>query len=110
MRRLARVRAKIRGTPTRLRLSVHRSLAHVSAQMIDDASGRTVVAARDSEIPVAERKGKKKTEIAFLLGKLVAGRAKDKGIERVVFDRRDKKYHGRVRAVAEGAREGGLKF
>jgi large subunit ribosomal protein L18 len=89
---------------------VHRSLRHISAQVIDDASGRTLAAAKDSELGAAELKGKRKMEVASLVGKLLAQRAKDKGIASVVFDRRDKRYHGRVRALAEGAREGGLIF
>ncbi|HEU0051135.1 MAG TPA: 50S ribosomal protein L18 [Patescibacteria group bacterium] len=110
LRRIARVRAKVHGTTERPRLSVYRSLAHVSAQIIDDVHGTTLVLAHDSDISDAERKGKKKTELAALVGKLVAERAKAKGISEVVFDRRDKRYHGRLRALAEGAREGGLKF
>ncbi len=110
LRRVARVRAKIEGTAERPRLSVHRSLAHVSAQLIDDTVGKTLVAVADTEIADAERKGKKKTEIAMLVGKLIAERAKAKGITKVVFDRRDKQYHGRVAALAQAAREGGLIF
>ncbi len=109
-RRIARVRAKVKGAPERPRLAVHRSLSHISAQIIDDTTGQTLVAARDLEIPADGRAGKKKTEVASLVGKLLAERAKGKGIEKVVCDRRDKRYHGHVRAVAEGAREGGLKF
>lgn len=109
-RRIARVRAKIQGTTERPRLAVHRSLAHVSAQIIDDTNGKTLVAARDVEISAEARKGKTKMELALLLGKLLAERAKAKGITAVVFDRRDKRYHGRVKAVADGAREGGLTF
>lgn len=109
-RRIARVRAKIRGNVERPRLAVFRGLAHISAQIIDDSAGRTIAAARDAEIPEADRKGKKKTEIAALVGKLIAERAVAKGVSTVVFDRRDKKYHGRVRAVAEAARQAGLMF
>ena len=109
-RRIARVRAKISGTSERPRLAVHRSLAHISAQLIDDTSGRTLVAARDVDIKPADQKGKKKTDIAMMVGKLIAERAVAKGVKTAVFDRRDKKYHGRVRALAEGAREAGLTF
>lgn len=109
-RRLKRVTLRVRGLKERPRLCVKRSLLHVYAQVVDDTSGRTLAAARDSEIAEAERKGKKKAEVAFLVGGLIAERAKAQGVSAVVFDRRDKKYHGRVRALAEGARAGGLIF
>ena len=109
-RRIARVRAKAIGTKDRPRFAVTRTLSHVYAQMIDDTSGTTLAAARDLDIPEADRKGKKKQEVAALVGALVAERAKAKGVTEVIFDRRDKQYHGRVRAVAEAAREAGLKF
>jgi large subunit ribosomal protein L18 len=109
-RRIARVRAKVSGTKERPRLSVRRSLAHIYAQVIDDMVGRTIAAASDADISESDRKDKTKTEVAVLVGKLVAERAKAKGVTTAVFDRRDKRYHGRVRAVAEGAREGGLMF
>lgn len=109
-RRVTRVRSKIAGTAARPRFCVTRSLVHVYAQMVDDVSGTTLVAARDLDIPEADRKGKKKMEVAAQVGALIAERAKAKGIAEVVFDRRDKKYHGRVRAVAEAARQAGLKF
>jgi large subunit ribosomal protein L18 len=106
-RRIARVRAIVSGTAERPRLAVARSLKHISAQVIDDVAGKTIAAATDADI---ESKGKKKAEVAQLVGKLVAERAKAKGITAVVFDRRDKRYHGRVKAVADGAREAGLSF
>lgn len=109
-RRIARVRAKISGTPTRPRLTVKRTLRHVYAQIIDDVNGKTIASAHDLDIAESERKGKTKTDVATLVGGLVADRAKEKGITSVVFDRRDKQYHGRVRAVADGAREHGLAF
>lgn len=109
-RRIKRVRAKIAGTSDRPRFCVTRTLTHIYAQVIDDASGKTVVAAQDLDISEADRKGKKKSEVAALVGTLVAERAQAKGVTQVVFDRRDKKYHGRVRAVAEAARQAGLKF
>ena len=109
MRRIARVRSLISGTAERPRLAVFRSLAHISAQVIDDISGKTLVSARDVELSEAERKGKKR-ELAHLVGALLGARAREKSIQAVVFDRRDKKYHGRVRALAEGAREAGLIF
>ncbi len=109
-RRIKRVRAKVKGTPERPRLAVYRSLAHIYAQIIDDASKKTLVAVRDVELSAADIKGKKKMEIAALVGTLIAERAKEKKITKVVFDRRDKKYHGRVRALAEAARAAGLMF
>lgn len=109
-RRIVRVRAKISGTAERPRLAVFRSLAHISAQVIDDVSGKTIVAVQDTEISAADRKGKKKAEIAALVGTMIAERAKAKGVTKVVFDRRDKQYHGRVQAVAEAARKAGLMF
>ncbi|MBM3204753.1 50S ribosomal protein L18 [Candidatus Uhrbacteria bacterium] len=110
VRRMRRVRAKVQGSTERPRLSVHRSLAHMSAQIIDDVSGKTLVAFRDVDLSDAERKGKTKTELATLVGQKLGEQAKVKGIEKVVFDRRDKKYHGRVKALAEGARAAGLIF
>jgi large subunit ribosomal protein L18 len=109
-RRIARVRAKISGTEKRPRLAVKRSLKHVYVQLIDDASGKTIAAAQDADIEAKELKGKKKSEVAAMVGKLLAERAKEKGVTAVVFDRRDKRFHGRVKAVADGAREGGLQF
>ncbi len=106
-RRIARVRMIVRGTAERPRLAVVRSLKHISAQVIDDVAGRTLASATDQDV---EAKGKNKTEAATLVGKLVAERAKSKGVTTVVFDRRDKRYHGRVKAVADGAREAGLIF
>ncbi len=103
-RRVLRVRAKISGTAARPRLAVVRSLKHISVQVIDDTSGKTIASASDKDL-----KGTK-LEKATAVGKLIAERAKAKGVSAVVFDRRDKQYHGRVRAVAEGAREGGLQF
>lgn len=104
VRRIARVRAKVSGTAERPRLAVVRSLKHISVQVIDDVSRKTLASASD--------KGMKGTKLekAQAIGKLIAEQAKAKGITTVVFDRRDKQYHGRVRAVAEGAREGGLLF
>jgi len=105
-RRIARVRAIVSGTSERPRLAVARSLKHISAQLIDDVAGKTIVAASDADV---KTKGKK-AEVAAQVGKLIAERAKAKGISTVVFDRRDKRYHGRVKAVADGAREAGLSF
>lgn len=110
LRRIARTRAKITGTAERPRLTVRRSLAHIYAQVIDDVARKTIAAASDADIDAKETKGKKKTDVSVAVGKLIAERAKAKGVTRVVFDRRDKQYHGRVKAVADGAREGGLEF
>ncbi|MFZ6014890.1 MAG: 50S ribosomal protein L18 [Patescibacteria group bacterium] len=107
-RRVNRVRAKISGTAERPRLAVFRSLKHISAQLIDDANHKTLVAANESELGKTDKR--KKAEIAVMLGKLIADKAKKAGIVKVVFDRRDKKYHGRIQAFADGAREGGLEF
>lgn len=106
-RRVARIKARIRGTSSRPRLAVARTLKHISAQVIDDASGKTLVAASDKDVTA---KGKKPVEIAAEVGKILAERAQAKKIGVVVFDRRDKKYHGRVKALADGARAGGLNF
>ncbi len=107
-RRIKRVRSKIAGTTARPRLAVFRSLAHISAQVIDDTKRVTIASAHDRDI--TDGKGLKKAELAARVGKLVAERAKAKGVDAVVFDRRDKTYHGRVRALAEAAREAGLTF
>ncbi len=108
-RRIQRIRATIRGTSERPRLAVFRGSAHISAQIIDDTTGRTLAAAYDRELSATDKK-KAKTEVATAVGSLIAERAKAKGVSTVVFDRRDKQYHGRVRALAEGARTAGLMF
>lgn len=109
--RHARVRAKLSGTASTPRLSVFRSLRGTTVQLIDDTAGKTLCCASTTEIKDAKVEGKVgKVAKSFLLGKLLAERAKAKKIETVVFDRGGYKYHGRVQAVADGAREGGLKF
>lgn len=108
--RIRRTRAKITGTNERPRLTVRRSLKHVYAQLIDDVAGITIVSASDASLAAGETKGKTKTDVARLVGKAIADAAKEKGVTAVVFDRRDRRYHGRVKAVADGAREGGLAF
>ena len=108
MRRHKRVRAKISGTPERPRLCVFRSLSHIYAQVIDDISGVTLVSASSVEKGFESYGGNK--EAARKVGQAVAERAKAKGIEEVVFDRGGYVYTGRVQALAEGAREGGLQF
>jgi large subunit ribosomal protein L18 len=102
-----RVRARMHGTMERPRLNVFRSLNHIYAQVIDDTQGRTLVAASTLDKEVAEAP---KTEQAQAVGKLVAERAKAAGITKVVFDRGGYLYHGRVKALADSAREGGLDF
>lgn len=111
-RRHVRVRAKVNGTPSRPRLNVFRSSAHIYCQVIDDYQGHTLVAASDLEAEVKERAGEGATKTARskAVGEVIAERAKAAGIEAVVFDRGGFIYHGRVKAVADGAREGGLKF
>lgn len=106
-----RVRRKLMGTTDRPRLSVFRSLNHVYAQIIDDTQGVTLAAASSLEGDVLSQKnGKVKSEVAKIVGGLIAERAKEKGIGTVVFDRGGYKYHGRVKALANAAREGGLIF
>lgn len=103
-RRAHRTRARIAGTAERPRLSVYRSLRSISVQLINDETGTTVAAASDKGMTGT------KTERATEVGKSIAAKAKEHGITSVVFDRGQHKYHGRVKAVAEGAREGGLEF
>jgi large subunit ribosomal protein L18 len=106
-RRHRRVRRKVEGTPERPRLTVFRSNRNISAQVIDDLAGRTLAAASSNEVGGS---GINKTEQAEKVGELLAGRAKENDIELVVFDRGSYLYHGRVKALAEGARKGGMKF
>ena len=110
-RRHLRVRRRISGTSERPRLAVFRSLNHIYAQIIDDTVGRTLVSAADIEPGVRGAvDGKKKTEVAKLVGAAIAQKAKAKGISTVVFDRGGFQYHGRVKALAEAARKAGLQF
>ncbi|MDX9905499.1 MAG: 50S ribosomal protein L18 [Bacteroidales bacterium] len=104
-----RIRKIVNGTPERPRLSVFRSNKQIYCQLINDLAGQTVAAASSSEKGILEKKGTK-TEKAKLVGQLIAERAKEQGIETVVFDRGGYLYHGRIKALAEAAREGGLKF
>ena len=108
LKRRARVRGKISGTAQRPRLSVFRSAKHIYAQLIDDAKGVTLAAASSVEKDFGMGGGNK--EAARKVGTMIAKRAADKGIVDVVFDRGGYIYHGRVQALADGAREGGLKF
>jgi large subunit ribosomal protein L18 len=111
IRRHLRVRKHVSGTPERPRLNVFRSLTGIYAQVIDDEAGRTLVSAStiDSELR-PQMEGLTKTEQANLVGKIVAERSKAQGIEAIVFDRGGYRYIGRVKALADGAREGGLRF
>ncbi len=106
-----RVRKRVYGTPERLRLNVFRSSAHIYAQVIDDTAGRTVAAASSIDQELRDSlTGKTKLEKSQAVGELIARRAREAGVTRVVFDRGGYRYHGRVKAVAEAAREGGLEF
>lgn len=110
-RRHRRVRVNVSGTAERPRLNVYRSLEHIYAQVIDDVAGHTLVSASTIDGEVRKKvKGKKKTDQAKIVGQVVAARAKAAGISKVVFDRGGNRYHGRVKALADGAREGGLEF
>lgn len=122
-----RIRSRVRGTPERPRLAVFRSLSHIYVQIIDDAAGKTLVSASSAEKSGKEAKSDKEAKSgrqaksgkkasggniagAKSIGKAIAGRAKEKGIQKVVFDRGGYLYHGRVKALADAAREAGLEF
>ncbi len=105
--RKKRIRGRLSGTAERPRVAVFRSNKAIYAQVVDDLAATTVVSARSAEV---DGVGLKKSEVAKKVGELLARRAKEKGIERVVFDRSGYLYHGRVKALADGAREGGLVF
>jgi len=110
-KREKRVRGKLSGTSERPRLSVFRSDRHIYAQVINDAQGITIAAASTLNKEIADQiKGKKKVDVAREVGKLIAERLKNLGVEKVVFDRGRFLYHGRVKALADAARENGLKF
>lgn len=108
-RRRLRVRKKIQGTAERPRLAVFRSLKHTYAQLIDDERGKTLVGVSDRS-PGLDVEGSGKVARAFAVGKLLGTRASEAGVSRIVFDRSGYVYHGRVRALAEGARKTGLEF
>jgi large subunit ribosomal protein L18 len=108
-RRHARLRKKVQGTPDRPRLAVKRSSRHILVQLIDDLAGHTIAAASSLEVDVREMDGDKKARAAEV-GKLVAARAREAGVTTVVFDRGGYDYHGRIAALADAAREGGLEF
>ena len=109
LRRQARVRKLVAGTPERPRLVVTRSAKHITAQVVDDTAGRTLVSASTIEAELRSLDGDKSAR-AKRVGEIVAERAKAAGIDSVVFDRAGHQYHGRVAALADGAREGGLSF
>lgn len=105
-----RIRKNISGTKETPRMSVFRSNKQIYVQLVDDESGTTLVSASSRNKDVAEKKGITKSEQAKLVGKLIAEKSLSKGINKVIFDRGGYLYHGRVKQLAEGAREGGLKF
>ena len=110
-RRTLSVRAKLRRTASLPRLSVSRSIKHIAAQIVDDASGRTLAPATSTSMVLADQlKGKKKTERAAVIGAELARKAKEAGVTAVVFDRGFTRFHGRVKALADAARNGGLQF
>ena len=108
--RHTRVRKKLSGTPDRPRLCVFRSLRHIYAQIIDDVHGHTIAAVSSNEPELKPASNVPKSEVAKIVGGVIATRARAKGATTVVFDRAGYKYHGRVKSLAEGAREGGLLF
>jgi large subunit ribosomal protein L18 len=111
IRRHRRVRAKIAGTPDRPRLNVYRSLDNIYAQVIDDVAGHTLASASTIDRELRDQVTEKnKTEAAKMVGELVAKRAQEVGVKEVVFDRGGFRYHGRIKALADAAREAGLKF
>ncbi len=111
LKRKQRIRKKVAGSQERPRLSVFRSSKHIYAQVIDDVLGQTIVAASTMEKAVKDKSDfENKVSKASYIGKLVAERAKEKGVSNVVFDRNGFMYHGRVKALSDGARDGGLNF
>lgn len=109
-RRKRGLRKRIFGVPARPRLSIFRSQKHIYAQIIDDLAGRTLASASTTEKSFADQSSTSNTSAAAVVGKEIAARAKAAGISAVVFDRNGFRYHGRVKAIAEAAREGGLQF
>ena len=111
LKRKKRIRKKLIGTTNRPRLCVFRSAKHIYAQLVDDSAGKTLVAASSMEKDVREApETKNKVAVANSVGKVIGQRAMEKGVKKVVFDRNGFLYHGRVKAVSDGAREAGLKF
>jgi large subunit ribosomal protein L18 len=110
-KRALRIRKKIHGTQERPRLSVRRSLNHIYAQIIDDTKGASLLQVASNCKEIAQKASdKNKTDVARFVGEMVAEKAKEKGIEKVVFDRKGYTYHGRIKALAEAARKKGLQF
>ncbi len=109
-KRAFRVRKTVFGTEECPRLSVRRSLRHISAQIVDDSSGNSLVQVTSTGKEVADRKQGTKSDVSKIVGELIAEKATEKGIKKVVFDRKGYPYHGRVKALAEGARSKGLEF
>jgi large subunit ribosomal protein L18 len=110
-RRRGRIRSKVVGSSQKPRLSVYRSLSHIYAQLIDDSVGKTLAASSDKQVKLpAKSEMSAKSAKAYAVGLELASKAKSAGIEQAVFDRGGYKYHGRVKALADGARQGGLKF
>ena len=111
LKRKERIRKRVLGTPERPRLAVYRSLNHIYAQAIDDVSGKTILSASSMDPEVKGKSPKTgNKEAAKLVGDLVARKCKEKGIDKIVFDRSGYIYHGRIKALADAARAGGLKF
>lgn len=110
LRRKERIRKKVAGSPERLRLSIYRSVRNLFAQLIDDQSGKTLLATSTLSKDFSDKKDAGNVKGAKKLGLLLAKKAKTKGIEKVVFDRGGFLFHGRIKAFADGAREGGLQF
>lgn len=114
LKRALRIRKKIMGTTNRPRLCVKRSLKHMYAQIVDDLSGKSIVQTGSTSKEflgrIADKKKPSKTEVARLVGELIAEKAREKGVEKVVFDRKGYAFHGRVKALAEAARKKGLQF
>ena len=112
-KRHRRIRKKVQGTAERPRLVVYRSLRNIEGQLVDDDSSRTILGVSTLTVELREFKGESRTprvEVAFEAGKLLAQKARESGVQGVVFDRGGYKYHGRVKAFADGARKGGLEF
>lgn len=110
-KRAVRIRKKVSGTGERPRLSVRRSLKHIYAQIVDDSTGKSLLQIGSSGKEIAQKVAdKNKTDVSKIVGEMIAEKAKEKGIEKVVFDRKGYTYHGRVKALAEAARKKGLQF
>lgn len=109
-KRHKRTRSKISGTEERPRLCVFKSANHIYAQIVNDEKSKTILSAKDTEVKAGKSDSSRKIKLANEVGKLIAKKAIEKKIDKVVFDRGGYKYHGRVKSLAEGARQGGLKF